>query len=229
MRLGRMGYTYQTTLAIAYLGPLLRASLVSLEISFIAFFGGAAIGVVLAAIKHFGGGIARRLVDGYISALTNTPLLVQIYFLFFVLPDAGILLSAFTAATIGFTLNAAAYLAIIFRGGFLSVRVSEMDAAETLGMKTPQILWYVIIPHIAKVLYAPLSSFYIWLLLGTSIAGIFGTAELTGTAIDISANTGRTLEVFTDAALIYIAMTVVGSGALALIGRYVFRVKAKIF
>ena len=92
-----------------------------------------------------------------------------------------------------------------------------------------QIVRYVIAPHIAKTLFAPLSSFYIWLVLGTSMASIFGVEELTGRAINISTTNFRTIEVFSVTALIYIAITILASALLALIGRYAFRVRAKIF
>ena len=75
----------------------------------------------------------RRLVRGYVIFFTNTPQLVQIYFLYFALPDAGILLSSYAAVLIGMTLNAGAYLTEIQRAGFDSVQPSEMEAAEVLG------------------------------------------------------------------------------------------------
>ena len=97
---------------------------------------------------------------------TNTPQLVQIYFLFFALPEAGILLSSYAAVLIGMTLNAGAYLTEIQRAGFSSVRQTEMEAAETLGMSRWQQVRYVIVPHIARVLFPPLSNHYILMTLG---------------------------------------------------------------
>ena len=105
----------------------------------------------------------------------------------------------------------------------------ELEAAETLGMSLWQTVRYVIAPHIAKTLYAPLSNFYIWIVLGSSMAGIFAVEELTGRAINVSSSTFRTIEVFTYTAGIYVVLTVVASALLALIGRHAFRVKARIF
>ncbi len=79
----------------------------------------------------------------------------------------GILLSPMTAVLIGLTLNSGAYLTEILRAGFISVRRTEIEAAETLGMSRLQQLRYVILPHIAKTIYPPLANFFIWLVLGT--------------------------------------------------------------
>ena len=92
----------------------------------------------------------------YVTFFTNTPQLVQIYFLFFALPEFGILLSPFMAVLIGMTLNAAAYLCEIQRAGFLSIRQNELDAAKTLNFRLTQQVKYVIFPHIMKVLFPPL-------------------------------------------------------------------------
>ncbi len=73
-----------------------------------------------------------------------------------------------TAVLIGLTLNAGAYLTEILRAGVISVRRSEMEAAITLGMSRLQILRFVMLPHIAKTIYAPLSNFFVWLVLGSS-------------------------------------------------------------
>ena len=161
--------------------------------------------------------------------ITNTPQLGQIFFLYFALPDVGILLSSYEAVLLGMTLNAGAYLTEIQRAGFQSVRREELEAAETLGMSLWQTVRYVIAPHIAKTLYAPLSNFYIWIVLGSSMAGIFAVEELTGRAINVSSSTFRTIEVFTYTAGIYVVLTVVASALLALIGRHAFRVQARIF
>ena len=79
------------------------------------------------------------------------------------------------------------------RAGFLSVRRTEIEAAETLGMSRLQSVRYVILPHIAKTLFAPLANFFVWILvLGSSMAAVFGVEELTGRAINISTENLRT-------------------------------------
>lgn len=224
-----MTYTFQWGEALKHLPYLLEGAWLSLVLAFLGFWGGALIGLFGAVGKVYGGRLIYRIVDVYVVFFTNTPALVQIFFLFYALPEVGILLPPFTAVLIGLVLNSGAYLTEIQRAGFTSVRQTEIEAAEVLGMSLAQIVRYVIVPHIAKTLFAPLSSFYIWLVLGTSMASIFGVEELTGRAINISTTNFRTIEVFSVTALIYIAITILASAVLALIGRYAFRVKAKIF
>ena len=224
-----MDYTFQFAVVFAELPYLLGGALITLQIAFVAFWGGAAIGLVGAIAKVYGGPIARRVANTYVVAITNTPALVQIFLLYYALPDAGILLEPITAVLIGLVLNAGAYLTEILRAGVLSVRRSEIEAGTTLGMSGLQIVRYVMLPHIAKTIYAPLSNFFVWLVLGSSMAALFGVEELTGRAINISTENLRSIETFVVVAGIYVVLTVIASASLALVGRWAFRVKAKVF
>lgn len=224
-----MDYTFQFTEVYKELPYLLGGALVTLQIAFISFWGGAFIGIFGAVAKVYGGPVSSKVASSYVTFFTNTPALVQIFLLYYALPDAGVLLSSMVAVLIGLTLNAGAYLTEILRAGVLSVRVSEMDAATALGMSRLQILRYVMLPHIAKTIYAPLSNFFVWLVLGSSMAALFGVEELTGRAINVSTANLRSIETFTVVAVIYVALTVVASTSLALVGRLAFRVKAKVF
>ena len=224
-----MDYTFQFGVVAKHLPYLIGGAWVSLLLAFLAFWAGAVIGLLGAMGKTFGGRVLYRVIDIYVVFFTNTPALVQIYVIFYGLPDLGIVLSPFNSVLLGLTLNCGAYLTEIQRAGFQSVRREELEAAETLGMSLWQTVRYVIAPHIAKTLYAPLSNFYIWIVLGSSMAGIFAVEELTGRAINVSSSTFRTIEVFTYTAGIYVVLTVVASALLALIGRHAFRVKARIF
>lgn len=224
-----MNYTFQFTEVFKELPYLLGGAVVTLEIAFIAFWGGAIIGLAGALAKVYGGSFSRRLASFYVTVMTNTPALVQIFLLYYALPDLGILLDPLPAVMIGLVLNSGAYLTEILRAGVISVRRSELEAATTLGMSRLQTVRYVMLPHIAKTIYAPLSNFFIWLVLGSSLAALFGVEELTGRAINISTVNLRSIETFIVVAGIYIALTVVASASLALMGRWFFRVKAKIF
>ncbi len=224
-----MNYTFQFGQVTGQLPYLLGGALVTLEIALVAFWAGAVIGLFGALGKSFGPAWVRHLVDAYVIAFTNTPALVQIFFLVYALPEAGILLPPMTAVLIGLTLNSGAYLTEIQRAGFLSVRRAEIEAAETLGMSRLQSLRYVILPHIAKTLFAPLANFFVWIVLGSSMAALFGVEELTGRAINISTENLRTIETFTLTAGLYVGLTVIASAMLALVGRYAFRVRARLF
>lgn len=224
-----MDYTFQFSAVLEHIPYLLGGAWLTLIIAFVTFWCGALIGVFGAVAKVYGGALSRRIANGYVVFFTNTPALVQIFLLYYALPEVGVLLSSLTAVLIGLTLNAGAYLTEILRAGVISVRRSEIEAGKTLGMSGLQIMRYVVLPHIAKTIFAPLSNFFIWLVLGSSLASLFGVEELTGRAINISTANLRSIETFIVVAGFYVVLTVIASTSLALVGRYVFRVKAKVF
>ena len=223
-----MSYTLQFGQVWGYLPYLAAGAWISLQIAFFAFLGGMVLGLLGAMGKSFGPAWVKKLIQGYVVFFMNTPQLVQIYFLYFALPDAGILLSSYEAVLIGMTLNAGAYLTEIQRAGFESVHENELDAAETLGMSRWQSVRYVILPHIMRVLFPPLSNHYILMTLGTSMAAIFGVEELTGRAFNVNSETFRSIEVFTLTAGLYVVITLIASILLALIGRHLFRARMRI-
>lgn len=223
-----MDYVFQYGQIWPYVPYLLGGAWLSLQIAFIAFCGGLLIGTGCAALQTFGPRWLLPLIGGYVTFFINTPQLVQIYFLYFALPDAGILLSSYAAVVIGMTLNAGAYLTVIQRAGFQSRSQTEMEAAEVLGFSRLQQIRYVILPHIARVLFPPLSNQYILMTLGTSMAAIFGVEELTGRAFNVNSETFRSLEVFSVVGVIYVAITLVASAVLAVLGRFAFRARTRV-
>jgi His/Glu/Gln/Arg/opine family amino acid ABC transporter permease subunit len=225
------GYRFDWSDVLAKLPYLLGGAAVSLAIAFIAFWGGALIGFGCALAKLYGSPAIARVVGGYVSLFTNTPALVQIFLLYYALPDAGVKLGSFTAVAIGLTLNAGAYLTEILRAGIASVRRPELEAGMVLGLSRGGLVRHVMLPHVVRTVYRPLSNFFIVLVLGSSMAALFGVEELTGRAINISTTSLRTIETFAVTGLIYIALTLIASAALAALGRGLFathrRVKAR--
>ena len=225
-----MEYNFQFNVVWRNFDELLDGAWLTFQLGVFAFWGGALLGLVGAAIKTYAPQPFRFLVDTYVVFITNTPALIQVYFLYFGLPEVGIRWSSEACLLIGLTLNAGAYLTMIMRAGFLSVRKSEMEAGETLGMTLVQQIRYIIVPHIAKSIYPALANFFIVILvMGTSIGALIGVDELTGTAINLSTVNYRWLEYFTIIAGMYVVLTFIASIGLALFGRWVFRVKARVF
>jgi polar amino acid transport system permease protein len=221
--------TLQDGQIIQYLPDFLIGALMALWIAGLAFAAGLVIGLFCAAALTYGAWPLRAVVTAYVRFFTYTPQLVQVFFLFFALPEAGITLSPVAAVLIGMTLNAGAYLTEIERAGFVSVPQAELDAAETLGFSRLQVIWYVIAPHVVRALYPALSSHYIIMTLGTSMAAIFGVEELTGRALNANAISFRSVEIFSVVAVLYILLTIIASTLLWCLGRWLFRVKARVF
>jgi polar amino acid transport system permease protein len=224
-----LAYTLQYGQVWGFIPYLLAGAILTMQLAAIAFLAGALIGLLCASVLSFGPSPLRGVVRAYVTFFLNTPLLVQVFFIFFVLPEAGILLSPFSACAIGMSLNAGAYMTEIERAGFASLRRAELDAAETLGFSLPQTIWFVIVPHIVRALFPPLSNQFIIQIMTTSLAAIFAVEELTGRAYNINAQTFRTLEIFSILAVIYVALTILASALLVFAGRSLFRVRASVF
>ncbi len=220
-----MHYVLHYDQVTPYLPYFLGGALISLELSVLAFCGGLMIGMAAALGRQGGGRVLSGLIRAYVVFFTNTPQLVQIYVIYYGLPDFSILFAPFPAVLIGMTLNAGAYLTEILRAGLASVHGQELDAAETLGMSRLQTLGHVVLPHIARVSIPPLTNQYILMTLGTSMAAIFGVEELTGRAFNVNSTTFRSIEVFTLVAVIYVGVTVTATALLALAGRGLFRAR----
>jgi polar amino acid transport system permease protein len=222
-----MHYVLHYGQIVPYLPYLMGGMLISLALSILSFAGGMVLGLFFAILRREGG-ILSRLVRCYVAFFTNTPQLVQIYVIYFGLPDFGILFSPFAAVLIGMTLNAAGYLTEILRAGLASVHSQELDAAETLNMSRLQTLRHVILPHLFRVTMPALSNQYILMTLGTSMASIFGVEELTGRAFNINSTTFRSIEVFTTVAGLYVIVTFIATILLALFGRFAFRARVPV-
>jgi polar amino acid transport system permease protein len=225
-----MEYRFQFSVVWENLDALFQGAWLTFQLGTLSFAGGALIGLFCAAIVAYGPWLMRLPVHVYVVATTNTPALIQIYFLYYGLPEFGIRWSSEACLLIGLILNAGAYLTLIMRAGFLSVRRTELEAGQVLGMSLIQQVRFVVLPHMVKSIYPALANFFIVILvMGTSIGSIIGVDELTGQAINLSTVNYRWLEYFTVVAVMYVVLTFVASIGLALLGRWAFRVRARIF
>ncbi|MCZ8295506.1 MAG: amino acid ABC transporter permease [Rhodobacteraceae bacterium] len=222
-----MNYSLQFGQIAADVPYILSGAWPTLWITFVTFFAAATLGLFIAMARLKGGPLASRMAGLWVTLTTNSPLFVVLFFLFNGLPNWGILLSPIAATLIAFIAISSGYLAEIQRGGIQSVRQAELDAAETLGMSRLQTLRFVIAPHVIKTTYPALSNFFIFTILGTSMASLVGVNELTGRAIEVSSRTFRSIEVFSLVAVTYVVLSLFASAALALVGRWLFRVKAR--
>ena len=143
----QMEYTFQWREAFEQLPYLLGGAWVTLHLSFLGFWAGCTIGLFGALTKTYGPRWLIRLVDIYVVFFTNTPGLVTAFFIFFGLPEFGIVLPPYEVILLNIALNSGAYITEVMRGGFLSVRQTEVEAATSMGFSLLQRLRYVIVPH----------------------------------------------------------------------------------
>ena len=125
------------------------------------------------------------VIDGYIELSRNTPLLIQLFFLYYGLPKLGINLSSFSCAVIGLVFLGGSYMAESFRLGFESVKRSQIEAGLSVGLNQNQLLGYVILPQAFSVSLPSISANVIFLLKETSIVSIVALADLVYVAKDI--------------------------------------------
>jgi polar amino acid transport system permease protein len=143
----------------------------------------------------------------YINIIRGTPLLVQMFYVYFVLPDLGIRLTALQAGIVGLSLCYGAYHAEIFRAGISSIHQGQWEAAKAIGLRSRQIMARIILPQAARVILPPIGTSFIILLKDSSLASAITVRELTRSGQLLASTTFQNLRVFTLVALIYILMT----------------------
>ncbi|WWP15272.1 amino acid ABC transporter permease [Raoultella terrigena] len=196
------------SLAISSFWPMLYAGLVfTIPITLISFALGLGLGFVAALIRLYGPRPLRLLVRFYVWVIRGTPLLVQLFLIFYALPGIGITLDAFPAAVIGFTLNVGAFTSEVIRATLLSVAKGQWEAAHSIGMNWWQSLRHIILPQAARVAVPPLSNTFISLVKDTSLASVITVPELFLAAQRIAAVTYQPLILYTEAALIYLLIS----------------------
>ncbi|GLR51549.1 amino acid ABC transporter permease [Shinella yambaruensis] len=188
--------------------PLLWAALVfTIPLTLLSFVLGLTLGLVTAIARLFGPRPLVAVARFYVWVIRGTPLLVQLFVIFYGLPSAGILLDAFPAALIGFTLNVGAYTSEIIRAVIASVPRGQWEAAYSIGMSWSQAMRRTILPQATRVAVPPLSNTFISLVKDTSLAAAVTVPELFQTAQRIVATTYEPLILYIEAALIYLALS----------------------
>lgn len=162
--------------------------------------------------------------------MRNTPLLVQIFVIFFGLPSLGVRLSPLVSVMIALVANNAGYIAEIVRAGIQSTHRSQIEAAESLGMTLPQTLRFVVLPPALEKVLTPMVSQCVLLMLSTSLVSAIGVEDLTGAGMLASAETFRTMEVYLVIALVYVGLNFAVRAMLSGLGLMLFkRSRRKLF
>ncbi len=185
--------------------PLLSAGLIfTVPLTLITFVLGIVLGLSVALARLYGPAPLVMLVRFYVWLIRGTPLLVQLFLIFYGLPSAGIVLDAFTAAVIGFTLNIGAYSSEIIRATLAAIPKGQWEAAYSIGMNWPQVMWRVILPQAARIAVPPLSNTFISLIKDTSLAAAVTVPELFQAAQRLASVTYEPLILYVETALIYL-------------------------
>lgn len=199
-----MGFITQT---IGTIPKLLTATPVVLELLFGAFAIALVLGLLIALIQVNGPLPLRWICVVFVEIMRGTPLLVQLVWIFFVLPTVGIQLSSVTAGVTGLGLNYAAYMSEVFRSSILSVPSGQTEAALSLGYTDRQALWRIVVPQSLPVAIPPIGNYFVAMIKDTSLTSVIAVTEILKTANIIGSTTFQVTQAYTAAALIYLVIS----------------------
>ena len=188
-------------------GPLLYGLGITLKISAISLLLAFAIGLLIALLRLSGLPMGRFIARCYLEVVRNTPLLIQIFFIYFVLgPVLG--LDRFPAAVLALSLFEGAYVSEILRSGILSVDLGQIEAASSLGLKRYQIFRLIILPQAIRTILPPLTSQAISLIKDSALVSTIAIYDLTMQAQALISETFLTFEIWFTVAILYLVITV---------------------
>ena len=191
-------------IAKSSLQPLLEgAILYSIPLTIITFICGLLLAVLTALARLSSVKFLQIIARIYVSVIRGTPLLVQLFIIFYGLPTLGIIIDPFPSAVIGFSLNVGAYASEIIRAAIVSIPKGQWEAAYSLGMSYPKALKRVILPQASRVSLPPLSNTFISLVKDTSLAAMILVTEMFRRAQEIAATNYEFLLLYSEVALIY--------------------------
>lgn len=189
-----------------YLPTLLRAAGITLLLSCVSMAGAVALGVLIASGRVYGAAPLRIALTGYVELMRGTPLLLQLFVIYYGLA-AAVRLPAFVAALTGLALNYAAYESEIYRGALEAVSTGQLEAARTLGFTERQILTLVRGPQAFRLALAPMTNDFVALLKDSSLVSVLTVVELTKQTQIFAANIGSWVIPGSLCAALYLAMS----------------------
>lgn len=191
---------------ISSLRPLLEGSIVTLEVSAIALGLGLLVGLSLYFARQSRARVIRHIASAYISLVRGTPLLVQIFFIYFVLPIVGVDMLPLQAGIVALSLNSGAFVTEIIRGGVSAIPTGQVDAARAVGMPSILLWRRIMLPQVFVLILPPLTNELVNLLKASPLLSVITVVELTRKAEDIINVTYRPVEVLILAAALYFIM-----------------------
>ena len=199
---------------------LLEGALVTIKITALSVGFGLLIGLVASIARMSKLWLVKMLASLYVDFIRGTPLLVQIFIIYFALPMiTGVRVDPLVAAITACSINSGAYVAEIFRAGIESIDKGQMEAGRSLGLTWGQTMYYIIVPQAFKRVIPPLGNEFIAMLKDSSLVSVIGFEELTRRGQLIIARTYGSLEIWLSVAVIYLAMTFVISRFVAYLER----------
>lgn len=207
---------FNVSLAKDSLPILLQGLELTVELTFIVIILALVLGlfVALGRLSHFKP--LSLVIGAYVEIMRSTPLLLQLIYIYFVLPDFGIRLNPFPAAVVGLTINYAAYLSEVYRSGIQAIPQGQLDAAAAVGMRPSLTMRRIILPQAIRIIIPPLGNYFVALFKDTSLASALTLQELLFSGQIIIS---RTYDYFTIYSMVFILYFVVGFPATRVVSR----------
>ncbi|WP_183514855.1 amino acid ABC transporter permease [Brucella intermedia] len=216
-------YNFNFAPVFASMDKLLVGAWQTIELSCAAMVLGLIVSIICAVGKTSGPKPVRFVIDAYIEIIRNTPFLVQIFFIFFGLPSAGLRLSPNSAALLALVVNFGAYGTEIIRAGIESIHKGQVEAGTALGLSRLQVFRYVIMKPALRTVYPSLTSQFIYLMLTSSVVSVISANELAAAGNDLQSATFASFEVYVVITLMYLVMSIGFSAVFALIEKVAFK------
>ncbi len=187
---------------------LLKGAVMTLRLTLISVSIGIILGLILSLGRISKNPVFRYSTGLYIEVIRGTPLLMQLLIIYYALPSIGLNLPAVTAAIVGLSLNSAAYVGEIFRGGIQSIEKGQMEAARSLGMTYFQAMRYIILPQAFRRILPPLTNEFASMLKESSLASTLAVTELLRSGRELVAWKANVFSPFIGVTLFYLIMTI---------------------
>jgi polar amino acid transport system permease protein len=204
-----MSYNFRFNALLPYTDEIVEGVILTIQLSVGTMATGLALGLLVALGSNSTVAAIRLPIRAYVELIRNTPLLVQLFIVFFGLPTLGIRMNANTAAFVGLSINLGAYCGEILRAGLESIHRSQIEAGRSLGLTAGQTFRHVVLFPAIKAIYPALASQFVLLLLATSVVSSIGATELFHQASFIDSRTYRSFEAFSLITVTYLVITVV--------------------
>lgn len=211
-----------------YWPDLLTGAWLTLKLTFMSTVFGFTLGVMCAVVRDSGPRLAQTLIGAYVEVIRNTPLLVQVFLVYFGLASLGVLVDANMAAVLALVVNVGAYTCEIVRAGIESIQRSQREAGESLGLSWLQVYRHIVITPAVERVYPALTGQYVMLMMASSITSQISAEELTAVANRVQSDTFRAFETYIVVWLIYLLLSFVVRLCFWGIGQLVFTRRRKL-
>ena len=190
-----------------FMPALLQGAGITISVSLLSFALALVLGLLLGLGRISRVGPVRVMSACYIQFIRGTPLLLQLFFIYYVLPYAGVLLSPFLSGVIGLSINYAAYMAEVFRAGIQAIPKGQWEASAALGMSRKLLMRRIIVPQAIRIIIPPLGNFFVSIFKDSALVSVITLRDLTFTAEILAAATFKHFEIFAMVAAIYLAIS----------------------